>query len=119
MLDQWYSTWGTRNHLALVKTKHRNLLNLEPALILALTKIRPRIEGLACQKQAQRVGTRLTFDHIILRCQIPLSFIDVNITTAVITSKRLGVDMCPSSFELSHELTDCDGTWLERFASGL
>jgi hypothetical protein len=28
-------------------------LNLEPALILALTKIRPRIEVLACQKQAQ------------------------------------------------------------------
>jgi hypothetical protein len=26
---------------------------LEPALILALTKIRPRIEVLACQKQAQ------------------------------------------------------------------
>jgi hypothetical protein len=28
-------------------------LNLEPALILALTKIRPRTEVLACQKQAQ------------------------------------------------------------------
>jgi hypothetical protein len=31
----------------------RSRLNLEPALILALTKIRPRIEVLACQKQAQ------------------------------------------------------------------
>jgi hypothetical protein len=30
-----------------------NLLNLEPALILALTKIRSRIEVLACQKEAQ------------------------------------------------------------------
>jgi hypothetical protein len=28
-------------------------LNLQPALILALTKIRPGIEVLACQKQAQ------------------------------------------------------------------
>jgi hypothetical protein len=36
-----------------IKMKHRNLLNLEPALILALTKIRPLIEVLACQKQAQ------------------------------------------------------------------
>jgi hypothetical protein len=31
----------------------RNRLNLEPALILALTKILPRIEVLACQKPAQ------------------------------------------------------------------
>jgi hypothetical protein len=31
----------------------RNRLNLEPVLILALTKIRPRAEVLACQKQAQ------------------------------------------------------------------
>jgi hypothetical protein len=30
----------------------RNHLNLEPALILALTKILPRTEALACQKQA-------------------------------------------------------------------
>jgi hypothetical protein len=36
-----------------IKMKHRNLLNLEQALILALTKIRPQIEVLACQKQAQ------------------------------------------------------------------
>jgi hypothetical protein len=35
------------------KTKHNNRLKLEPALILALTKIRPRIEVLTCQKQAQ------------------------------------------------------------------
>jgi hypothetical protein len=39
--------------------KHRNMSQnetqepLEPALIPALTKIRPRIEVLACQKQAQ------------------------------------------------------------------
>jgi hypothetical protein len=30
-----------------------NRSNLEPVLILALTKIRPRTEVLACQKQAQ------------------------------------------------------------------
>jgi hypothetical protein len=30
-----------------------NRLNLEPALILALSKIRPWIEVLECQKQAQ------------------------------------------------------------------
>jgi hypothetical protein len=36
-----------------IKTRNRNRLNLEPALILALTKIRPRIEVLACQKQAK------------------------------------------------------------------
>jgi hypothetical protein len=53
------STWGTRTsyitrtHLASIKTKQRNRLNLEPALVLALTKIRPRTEVLACQKQAQ------------------------------------------------------------------
>jgi hypothetical protein len=39
--------------LTLIKTKHRNRLNPESALILALTKIRPRIEELACRKQAQ------------------------------------------------------------------
>jgi hypothetical protein len=36
-----------------IKTKHRNSLNCELALILALTKIRPRIEVLAYRKQAQ------------------------------------------------------------------
>jgi hypothetical protein len=36
-----------------MKMEHRNRLNLEPPLILALTKIRPRIEVLACHKQAQ------------------------------------------------------------------
>jgi hypothetical protein len=51
--DQWSATWCTRSHLTPIKTKHRNRLNLEPALILALTKIRPRIEVLACQKHAQ------------------------------------------------------------------
>jgi hypothetical protein len=54
--------WGTRRHfegmrkeLTSIKTIHRNLLNLEPALILASRKIRPRIEVLACQKQAQHL----------------------------------------------------------------
>jgi hypothetical protein len=44
------SSCDTRRHLTSIRTKHRNRLNLEPALILALTKIRPRIEVLACQK---------------------------------------------------------------------
>jgi hypothetical protein len=44
---------GTRKHLTLIKIEHRNLLSLEPALIPSLTKIRLRIEVLACQKQAQ------------------------------------------------------------------
>jgi hypothetical protein len=58
-LDQWSSTCGTcipggkRTHITSIRSKHRNRLNLEPALIHALTKIRPRIEVLACQKQAQ------------------------------------------------------------------
>jgi hypothetical protein len=43
----------TRKHLTSIKPKHRKRLNLEPALIFALTKIRPRTEVLACQKQAQ------------------------------------------------------------------
>jgi hypothetical protein len=54
-LLQSSSSWGTRTHLTLtsIKTKHRNRLNLEPALIFAPTKIRPRIEVLACRKLAQ------------------------------------------------------------------
>jgi hypothetical protein len=44
---------GKQKHLTSIKTKYRNRLNLQPALILALTKIRSRIEVLACQKQAQ------------------------------------------------------------------
>jgi hypothetical protein len=52
-LEQWSATWGTRRHLTSITTKHRNRLNIEPALILTLTKIRPRTEVLACQKQAQ------------------------------------------------------------------
>jgi hypothetical protein len=46
-------------NLEFAKTSHinqnekGNRLNLEPALILALTKIRSRIEVLACEKQAQ------------------------------------------------------------------
>jgi hypothetical protein len=55
--DMWVfqrsATWGTRRHLTSMKTKHRNRLNLESALMLTLTKIRPWIEALACQKQAQ------------------------------------------------------------------
>jgi hypothetical protein len=42
---------GTRKHLRSIKMKHKNLLNLEPALILALTKILSRAEVLACQKK--------------------------------------------------------------------
>jgi hypothetical protein len=45
--------WDTRKRLTLIIMKHRNRLNLVPALILALTKIRPLIEVQACQKQAQ------------------------------------------------------------------
>jgi hypothetical protein len=44
---------GMRKHLASIEMKHRNHLNLEPALVLILTKICPRTEVLACQKQAQ------------------------------------------------------------------
>jgi hypothetical protein len=43
-----------RKHLTYIKTKHRNRLNLEPALILTLMKIRPRIEVLACQNLINR-----------------------------------------------------------------
>jgi hypothetical protein len=48
-------------------------MNLEPALILALTKIRPRIEVLACQKHlSYEVRTTLIidkiFNYIILLC---------------------------------------------------
>jgi hypothetical protein len=44
---------GTRKQLISIKTKHENRLNLEPALILAPKKISPRVEALACQKQAR------------------------------------------------------------------
>jgi hypothetical protein len=59
--QQWSSTCSTRTPMrtprplrGCARTSHinRNRLNPEPALILALTKIRPRIEVLACQKQA-------------------------------------------------------------------
>jgi hypothetical protein len=33
-IENWSSTWGTRRHFTSIKTKHRNRLNLEPALIL-------------------------------------------------------------------------------------
>jgi hypothetical protein len=58
-LGHWSSVWrtrisgGKRKHLTLIKTKHGNRFNIEPTLILALTKIRRRTEVLACQKQAQ------------------------------------------------------------------
>jgi hypothetical protein len=59
-----------------VKTRHRNHFNLEPALIIILTKIRQRIEVLACQKQVQssHYQVRTTFitdkifNNIILVC---------------------------------------------------
>jgi hypothetical protein len=45
--------WGRRKYLTSIKTKHRNHVSLEPVLILALCKIRLRIDVLTCQKQAQ------------------------------------------------------------------
>jgi hypothetical protein len=48
----------SRKHLTSIKTKHRNRVDLEPTLILALTMIRLRIEVLACQKQAHRLINR-------------------------------------------------------------
>jgi hypothetical protein len=44
---------GKRKHLTSITKKHRDHFNLKPALIYALTKIRPRIEVLVCQKQPQ------------------------------------------------------------------
>jgi hypothetical protein len=59
---------GKRKQLSSIKTKHRNRFNLEPVLILTLTKILPQNEVLACQKQAQsshsQVRTRLITDKI-------------------------------------------------------
>jgi hypothetical protein len=43
LLKQWHQS----------KSNQRGRSNLEPALILALAKIRPRTEVQACQKQAQ------------------------------------------------------------------
>jgi hypothetical protein len=65
---------GTRKYLISVKTKHRNRLNIEAALMLAFTRIRPLFEVLGCHKQAQlsheQVRTILQineiFCHIIL-----------------------------------------------------
>jgi hypothetical protein len=67
---------GKRKQLTSIKTTHRNRLNVEPALIFSLTKIRPQIELLACQKQAHwshlQIVTILiidkTFNHTILFC---------------------------------------------------
>jgi hypothetical protein len=64
-IRQWSSTWGTRvprgarTHLTSLKPKHRNRLHLEPALILTLTKIRPRTEEPACQRREQAVLTSI------------------------------------------------------------
>jgi hypothetical protein len=44
---------GYEKNLTSMKTKHRNPLALEAVLVLAVAKIRPRIEALAYQKQAQ------------------------------------------------------------------
>jgi hypothetical protein len=65
-LDPRSSTWGmrtsrvrkdilggTRQNITSIKMKHSNSLNLEPALILAFTKNRRRIEVLAYRKHAQ------------------------------------------------------------------
>jgi hypothetical protein len=74
-VEQWYSTLGKRRGYEKAsyvdKTKHRNRMNLEPALILALMKIRPRTEVLACQKQDQsshqKLRTILIIDKIFNR----------------------------------------------------
>jgi hypothetical protein len=63
-IDRWYSTWGTRRHLrgmrklTSIKMKHRIRLNLEPVLILAFTKIRPRIEVLTCRNKLSHLINR-------------------------------------------------------------
>jgi hypothetical protein len=44
---------GKGKHLKPIEMKDRNRLKFEPALVLVVTKISPRIEELACQKQAQ------------------------------------------------------------------
>jgi hypothetical protein len=42
-----------QKHLSSIEIKHKNCLNLEPALIFVVMKIHPPAEVLACQKQAQ------------------------------------------------------------------
>jgi hypothetical protein len=54
-----YKRWVVRENILHQSKRNTWTLNLEPALILALTKIRPRIEVLACQKQAQLLINRL------------------------------------------------------------
>jgi hypothetical protein len=44
---------GVREGILGRTRKHRNRLNLEPALILSLKNIRPQIEVLACQNEDQ------------------------------------------------------------------
>jgi hypothetical protein len=60
--EEWMPCLSARTvvfNLGYAKTSYinqnetQNRLNLEPALILAFTKIHPRNEVLACQKQAQ------------------------------------------------------------------
>jgi hypothetical protein len=48
-----YPRWNARTSYINTNETQGELLNLEPALIFALTNIRPRIEALTCQKQAQ------------------------------------------------------------------
>jgi hypothetical protein len=69
-------TWGTRRHVTSIKTKHRKPLNREPSLVLALTKIRPRIEVLAIRNKLNRlingshnhINNDNILNHIILLC---------------------------------------------------
>jgi hypothetical protein len=74
---------GYAKRLASIKLKHGNRLNFESALIHTLTKVRPRIEVLACQKQAQSSQTILIidkiFNHIILLFKKYLCFVVVNV----------------------------------------
>jgi hypothetical protein len=78
-----YHWGGTWKHLTSIKMKHRNCLNLEPALIPTLMKIHPWIDVLACKKQAQlshyHIRTTLIigkiFSHIILLCKNFLSLL--------------------------------------------
>jgi hypothetical protein len=49
---------STRKRLTSIKTKHRNRLNFEPALMLALTKIRPRIEVRVCRNKFIHLSNR-------------------------------------------------------------
>jgi hypothetical protein len=67
-LNQWSSTWGTRRHLTSIKTEHRNRLNFEPDLILALTKIRfSTLTSNNCQKYHTHTGSLWTEQKINIK----------------------------------------------------